>query len=122
MFDSSEKTHILKKYIDKNGVVYLTGGDDFYAVSVEKRETPWRTSIHQRGRLDALCAGEFFDVATRFVRGEIEWTEPVRKFSCKYNPKRSCGCTDSNCSHVLGGATYREIFGKSCVYRNGRVR
>ena len=111
---------IIKKYQNENGSVYLTGGDDFYAVSIEKYDTPWLTSVRQRGRLDALAAEEFFDVAVRYVRGEIKWTEPIRKFSCKFNPNKSKGCTCKNCPKQLGGAAYQELFAKSCLYRETR--
>ena len=123
MFDSiANSLNIIKKYVDENGAVYLTGGNNFYAVSIEKYDTPWLSTVRQRGRLNALAAEEFFDVATRFVRGEIEWAEPTRKFSCKYNPNRSRGCTCANCPKKLGGAAYWELFSKSCLFRHGRNR
>ena len=114
--------NIVKKYIDENGYVYMTGCDGLYAISIEKQNTPWSSSIYQRGRLDALCADEFFNVAIRFVRGEIAWTEPVRKFSCKYNPTKSRGCTCTNCPRALGGVAYHEIFARTCPYRTTRTR
>ena len=55
--------------------------------------------------------------ATRYIRDEIEWTEPIRKYSCKYNQKHSRGCTEANCPRALGGADYRYIFGISCPFR-----
>lgn len=113
---------VIKQYNHENGVVYVTGGDDFYAVHTIKLTTPWSEEYKSRGCLDALAAGEFFDIACRYVRNEIQWTEPVRKFSCKYNPNRSRGCTDKNCPRALGGAAYHELFAKSCLYRGGRTR
>lgn len=123
MFDPIEKSlNIKKKYVDENGEVFLSGGDDFYAISVSKHETPWLDIYYQRGRLDAIAATEFFDVAKRYVCGEIQWTEPIRKFSCTFNPNQIKGCTDKNCPKKLGGANYREIFGISCPYRKKRTR
>ena len=123
MFDPFEKSlNMVKKYVDENSYVYVTGKDGVFAVSVEKYNTPFSSSVYQRGNLDALCADEFFDVAVRFARGEIKWTEPVRKFGCTYNPNKSCGCTDKNCPRALGGVAYRELFSKSCPYRKTRSR
>lgn len=108
---------VIKQYNHENGVVYVTGGDEFYAVHIIKLTTPWSEEYKSRGRLDVLAAGEFFEVACRYLRDEIKWTEPVRKFSCKYNPNRSRGCTDANCPHKLGGKDYRYIFGICCPFR-----
>lgn len=108
---------VIKHYNHENGDVYVTRGEDFYAVHTIKLTTPWSEEYKSRGRLDAIAAAEFFDSAVRYVRGEIEWTEPVRKFSCKYNPNKSRGCTDSNCPRALGGVDYRFIFGISCPFR-----
>ena len=113
---------VIKEYNHENGVVYVTGGDEFYAVHTIKLTTPWSEEYKSRGRLDALAADEFFDVACRYVNGEIEWTEPIRKFSCTYNPNRSQGCTCKNCPHALGGAAYHELFAKSCLYRRNKTR
>lgn len=107
----------IKVYHHRNGEVYITRGDEFYAVHVVKQTNPYTEHYKSRGRLDVLVAGEFFDVACRYLRGEIEWTEPVRKFSCKYNPNLSRGCTDVNCPRKLGGKDYRYIFGPSCPFR-----
>ena len=107
----------IKVYHHRNGEVYITRGDEFYAVHVVKKTTPYSEHYKLRGRLDALAAGDFFDIACRWIRDEIEWTEPVRKFSCKYNPNRSRGCTDKNCPRALGGKDYRYIFGASCPFR-----
>ncbi len=107
----------IKVYHHRNGEVYITRGDEFYAVHVVKKTTPYSEHYKSCGRLDALAAGEFFDIACRWIRDEIEWTEPVRKFSCKYNPNRSRGCTDKNCPRALGGKDYRYIFGASCPFR-----
>lgn len=107
----------IKVYHHRNGEVYITHGEDFYAVHVVKQTSPYSEQYITRGRLDSLCAKEFFDVAVRYLRGEIEWTEPVRKFSCKFNPCKSQGCTDKNCPRTLGGADYRNIFGMSCPFR-----
>ena len=107
----------IKVYHHRNGEVYITHGDDFYAVTVIKQTTSYSEEYRTRGRMDLLCAGEFFDVAVRYLRGEIKWTEPVRKFSCKFNSCKSQGCTDKNCPRALGGADYRYIFGASCPFR-----
>ncbi len=110
----------VKVYHHENGEVYVTRGEDFYAVHTIKLTSPWSEEYKSRGRLDALAAGEFFKVACRYLNDEIEWTEPVRKFSCKYNPSRSRGCTDKNCPRALGGTAYREIFGTTCPFRKTR--
>ena len=113
----------IKVYNHENGDVYVTRGDDFYAVHVVKQTTIYTEEYKTRGRMDAIAANEFFQVACRYLRDEIEWREPVRKFSCKYNPNRSRGCTPQNCPRCLGGAAYWEIFAKSCPHRtNGRQR
>lgn len=112
--------NVIKEYHHRNGDVYITRGDDFYAVYIIKQTTPWAEEYKSRGRLDALAAGEFFKVACRYLNDEIRWTEPVRKFSCKYNPNRSCGCTDTNCPRALGGVAYREIFVRTCPFRKTR--
>ena len=113
---------VIKEYNHENGVVYVTRGDEFYAVHTIKLTTPWSEEYTSRGRLDTLAAGEFFQVACRYLNDEIEWTEPTRKFSCKYNPKKSMGCTDKNCPKKLGGPDYRYIFGNTCPYRKTRTR
>lgn len=110
----------VKVYHHENGEVHVTGGDEFYAVHIIKQTSPSSEEYKSRGRLDALAAGEFFKVACRYLNDEIEWTEPVRKFSCKYNPNRSRGCTDKNCPRALGGTAYREIFGAACPFRKTR--
>ena len=107
----------IKVYHHRNGEVYITHGEDFYAVHVVKQTTPYSEQYISRGRLDHISANEFFQVACRYLRGEIEWNEPTRKFSCKYNPKKSRGCTDKNCPQCLGGVAYREMFGANCPYR-----
>lgn len=113
---------IVKKYIDDKGEVRLVKGANYCLVSVIKRLGPGHEIHRDRGRLSALSAKEFFEVACRYVRDEIEWTEPVREFSCKYNPKKSRSCTDENCPKKLGGQDYREIFGGVCPYRKSRTR
>ncbi len=110
----------VKVYHHENGEVHVTGGDEFYAVHIIKQTSSSSEEYKSRGRLDALAAGEFFKVACRYLNDEIKWTEPVRKFSCKYNPNRSCGCTDKNCPSALGGVAYREIFGAACPFRKTR--
>ena len=112
----------IKSDRDENGDVMLHKGKNFYWISVVKFETPAREFVRERGRLDALAAAEFFNTAVRYIRGEIEWREPVRKFSCKYNPNKSRGCTDKNCPKKLGGADYREIFGGVCPFRKSKTR
>ncbi len=106
----------IKTYNHENGVVYVTHGVEFYAVHTIKLTTPWSEEYKSRGRMDVLAAGEFFQVACRYLRGEIQWTEPVRKFSCTYNPNKSRGCTDKNCPKKLGGTAYRIIFGTVCPF------
>ena len=110
----------IKVYNHENGDVYVTRGDDFYAVHVVKQTTIYSEEYKTRGRMDAIAANEFFQVACRYLRDEIEWREPVRKFSCKYNSKVAHACTDKNCPKRLGGADYREIFGLSCPFRKTR--
>ena len=110
----------IKVYSHENGDVYVTRGDDFYAVHVVKQTAIYSEEYKTRGRMDAIAANEFFQIACRYLRDEIEWCEPVRKFSCKYNSKVAHGCTDKNCPKRLGGADYREIFGLSCPFRKTR--
>ncbi len=110
----------IKVYHHRNGDVYITRGDDFYAVYIIKQTTPWAEEYKSRGRLDYISAVEFFDNACRYVRDEIEWIEPVRKYCCTYNPNRPKGCTDKNCPKKLGGPTYREIFVRICPFRKTR--
>ncbi len=107
----------IKVYNHENGDVYITRGENFYAVHIIKQTSAYSEEYKTRGRLDANAATEFFNTAVRYVSGEIEWTEPVRKFSCKYNQNHSKGCTDKNCPRALGGADYRYIFGMSCPFR-----
>ena len=114
--------HVVKKYICDDGEIYMTHSDEFYGVTVIQFNFPGSQSHYMRGRMDYISATEFFDIACRYVNGEIEWTEPVRKFSCKYNPNKSKGCTNTNCPRALGGATYREFFGLACPYRKSRTR
>lgn len=109
--------NIIKEYNSVTGNVFLTKADNFYGVTVIKYITPGIERCIKRGALDLLCAEEFFYVAVRYVNDEIAWAEPVRKFSCKYNPKYSRGCTDNNCPRALGGTDYRYIFGISCPFR-----
>ena len=110
----------IKVYNHENGDVYVTRGDDFYAVHVVKQTTIYTEEYKTRGRMDAIAANEFFQVACRYLRDEIEWREPVRKFSCQYTSKVAHGCTANNCPKRLGGADYREIFGLSCPFRKTR--
>ena len=107
----------IKEYHHDNGDVYLCRGEHFYYFVIERQLERARTLVHERGHLDFICANEFFNVAVRYIRGEIEWTEPARKFSCGYNPIRSRACTDVNCPRKLGGPDYRYIFGTSCPFR-----
>lgn len=110
-------SNVIKRYNHENGVVYVTGGDEFYAVHIIKLTTPWSEEYKTRGRLDVLAAGEFFEVACRYLRDEIKWTEPARQHSCKYNPKKSRACNPKNCPKKLGGAAYWEMFGANCMHR-----
>ena len=95
--------NVVKKYIDEDGEVRLIKGKNFCMVSVVKQLSPGHEVHRQRGRLSVISAQEFFDVAVRYVRGEIDWTEPVREYSCKFNPKRSRACCAKNCPRKLGG-------------------
>ena len=113
---------VIKHYSHENGEVYMTHGGEFYSVTVIKQTSSYSEEYKSRGRLDALAAGEFFKVACRYLNDEIELTEPVRKFSCKYNPKKSQGCSAEKCPKKLGGAAYRDIFGPACPYRKTRIR
>lgn len=107
----------IKVYHHRNGEVYITHGDDFYAVHIVKQTTPYTEQYISRGRLDHISANEFFQVACRYLRDEIKWTEPARQYSCKYNPKKSRACNPKNCPKELGGADYRDIFGMFCPFR-----
>ncbi len=107
----------IKVYHHRNGEVYITRGDEFYAVHVVKRTSPYSEQYISRGRLDHISANEFFQVACRYLRDEIKWTEPTRQHSCKYNPKKSRACNPKNCPEKLGGADYRDIFGMFCPFR-----
>lgn len=118
-YSSSEA---IKVYNHENGNVYVTRGKNFYAVHIIKQTSAYSEEHKSRGRLDAIAASEFFDFACRYLRNEIQWTEPTRKFTCKYNPHKSCGCTDKNCPKKLGGADYRVIFGGACPWRKTRTR
>lgn len=117
---NSSRFQATKIYRDKNGSVLLGVGNQYCYVCVIKQTAPAQQLVRERGRLDYISAVEFFDNACRYVRDEIEWREPVRKFSCKYNPKVAHGCTDKNCPKKLGGADYRQIFGLSCPFRKTR--
>lgn len=112
----------IKVYHHRNGEVYITRGDEFYAVHVVKQTTPYSEQYISRGRLDCISANEFFDTACCYLRDEIKWAEPVRKFTCKYNPNKSHGCTDKNCPKKLGGTDYRMIFGRTCPFRKTYMR
>lgn len=107
----------IKVYHHRNGEFYITHGDDFYAVHIVKQTTPYTEQYISRGRLDHISANEFFQVACRYLRDEIKWTEPARQYSCKYNPKKSRACNPKNCPKELGGADYRDIFGMFCPFR-----
>lgn len=107
----------IKVYNHENGDVYITRGENFYAVHIIKQTSAYSEEYKTRGRLDAIAATDFFKTAVRYIRGEIAWTEPVRIFNCKFNPRKSQCCKDKNCPNVLGGADYRYIFGTSCPFR-----
>ena len=109
-----------KLYHNNNGGVFLGVGNQYCYVAVVKRLAQAQELIRERGHLDYISAVEFFDNACRYVRDEIEWTEPVRKYCCTYNPNRPKGCTDKNCPKKLGGPTYREIFVRTCPFRKTR--
>ena len=110
-------SNAIKVYHHRNGDVYITRGEEFYAVHIIRQTSAYSEEYRTRGRLDAIAAAEFFNTAVRYLRNEIKWHEPVRKFSCKYNSNKSRGCTDKNCPRALGGADYRYIFGPSCPFR-----
>lgn len=112
----------IKSYCHENGDVYITHGDEYYAVHIIKQTSPYSEEYKTRGRMNVIAATEFFDVACRYLRDEIKWTEPIRTFSCKYNPNRSRGCSCKNCPSALGGAAYWEIFAQNCPHRRNRGR
>ena len=113
-------TNVIKVYNHENGDVYVTHSDKFYAVHIIKQTSANGEEYITRGRLDALATTEFFQVAVRYMRGGTKMPEPVRKFSCKYNPKKTLVCTDKNCPEKLGGIDYRTIFGVACPFRKAR--
>lgn len=117
-----ESLGAIKVYNHENGDVYVTRGEKFYAVHIIKQTSAYSEEYRARGRLDAIAANEFFDIACRYLRNEIMWTEVIRKFTCKYNPHKSRGCTDKNCPKKLGGADYRKIFAGACPWRKTRTR
>lgn len=107
----------IKHYGHQNGDVYVTTDGHSYVVTIIKQTSLSGEEYRARGPLDFLSASEFFKTAVRYIRGEIAWTEPVRIFNCKFNPRKSQCCKDKNCPNVLGGADYRYIFGTSCPFR-----
>jgi hypothetical protein len=128
MFDSYEYVMdrnplVVKRYkTAETGCVYLTRGSEFYGVTVIKYTDVENEFVRTRGRMDVNAAEEFYNVACRYIRGEISWTEPVREFGCKYNQKCSKLCAPENCPVVLGGADYHSIFSKSCMFRKVKTK
>lgn len=106
----------------EKGCVYLTRNCEFCGVTTIEYDDYNNEIVRTRGRMDANVAEDFFDIACRFIRGEIKWCDPVRKFNCKYNPKKSQVCSAEKCPKKLGGAAYHEIFSKSCNFRKARTR
>lgn len=115
--------HVIRIYKNpEKGCVYLTRVHDFCGVTTIEYGNYNNEIVRTRGRMDATIAEEFFNVACCFIRGEIKWRDPVRKFSCKYNPKKSQGCSAEKCPKKLGGAAYYEIFSKTCIFRKSKTR
>lgn len=112
----------IKVYNHENGDVYITRDDEFYAVHIIKQMSANSEEYISRGRMDVISVNEFFDIACRYLRNEIKWAEPVRKFTCTYEPKKSRVCTDKNCPKKLGGTDYRMIFGGACPFRKTHTR
>lgn len=117
VYDYDKQFNVMKRHIAENGEVYLLRGQEFYVVAMVKFNGMGSETHSTRGRLDYISAAEYYDNAVRFVDGIAPLSEPTRKYSCKFNPKKSRSCTDANCPKCLGGAAYREIFGLSCLYR-----
>lgn len=100
---------VIKTYKQSDkGCVYLTKNSEFYGVTVIEYV------------LNA--AEEFFNVAQRFIRGEIAWVEPVREFICTYRKCNPNICNPDNCPSALGGTAYHQIFSKSCLFNSGNSR
>lgn len=109
------------KQSDK-GCVYLTKNSKFYGVTTIEYDGCDNEMVRTRGRMDANAAEEFFNVAQRFIRGEIAWREPVREFTCTYRKCNPSVCDPDNCPGALGGAAYHQIFSKSCLFNSGNSR
>ena len=114
---------VIRKYKNADsGCAYLTRGSEFYVVTVIKYTGAGDEFVSTRGRMDSIAAEDFFNVAKRYIDGEIQWRDPVREFKCAYNKKQVKICSPENCPGALGGREYREIFGSSCPFCRGRSR
>lgn len=114
---------VIRKYQNADsGCAYLTRGSEFYGVTVIKYTNAGDEMVRTRGRMDSIAAEDFYNVAKRYIDGEIKWCEPVREFKCTYNKKQAKICNSENCPSVLGGGEYREMFGSSCPFCCGRSR
>ena len=114
---------VIRKYQNADsGCAYLTRGSEFYGVTVIKYTNAGDEMVRTRGRMDSIAAEDFYNVAKRYIDGEIKWCEPVHEFKCAYNKKQAKICNSENCPSVLGGGEYREIFGSSCPFCCGRSR
>ena len=71
-----------------SGCAYLTRSSEFYGVTVIKYTGAGDEFVSTRGRMDSIAAEDFFNVAKRYIDGEIQWRDPVREFKCAYNKKR----------------------------------
>ena len=123
-----------EEYMDRNprvirtykqperGCVYLFKNSEFYGVTVIEYVCGNNEMERTRGRMDVNAAEEFFNVAQRFIRGEIAWVEPVREFTCTYRKCNPNICNPDNCPSALGGAAYHQIFAKSCPFNSGNFR
>lgn len=114
---------VIRKYQNADsGCAYLTRGSEFYGVTVIKYTNAGDEMVSTRGRMDSIAAEDFYNVAKRYIDGEIKWREPVHEFKCIYNKQQAKICNSQNCPSVLGGSEYREIFGSSCPFCFGRSR
>lgn len=85
-----------------SGCAYLTRGSEFYGVTVIKYTGAGDEIVSTRGRMDSIAAEDFFNVAKRYIDGEIQWRDPVREFKCAYNKKTSKNLQSRKLSWCLG--------------------
>ena len=106
----------------ERGCVYLSKNNEFYGVTTIEYDSGNNEMVRTRGRMNVNAAEEFFNVAQRFIRGEMAWVEPVREFICTYRKCNPNICHPDNCPSALGGAAYHQIFSKSCLFNSGNCR